>query len=231
MKNTKKIIPTVLGVGLGLGLGIGALSAEGASTKSGAYALMRRLFIKGGEAAADEAARQTINTGALYEEYELTTKGVEYWDLFKGKYRGMLLPNKYRSMWLDPVTFQQRFETHTNQVLETREPFYYVMHNRNFQCTSGGDPANSYDFTIHAKATYLAVDRVIKSEPGHEVLSHPFQYEFGLTSLAKDCYGGFTSEAFSEKGTRTVARDGNERIELLAPNADVRHLTAIYAPR
>lgn len=231
MKNTKKIIPTLMGLGLGLGLGIGALSAEGASAKSGAYALMRRLFIKGGEAAADEAARQTINTGALYEEYELTTKGVEYWDQFWGKYRGVPMPYKYRSMWLDPVTYQQSFATYTNLILETRDPFYYVMHNRNYHCTSGGDPANSYDFSVRAESTYLAMDRVVKAEPGHEVWEHPFQYEFGLMSLPKDCFSGLTSVAYSEKGTRTVARGADERIQLQAQNADVRHLIAIYAPR
>gem|GEM_PF-3554788 len=229
MNKTKRNITTLLSIGLGIG--IGALSAEGAGVSSGAYALMRRLFVKGGDAAADEMVRQILNTGALHEEYELTTSGFRYWDQFWGRLRGQEMPYQYRSMWLDPVTHTQHFETYNNLILEHRFPFYYVMHNRDFYCLSTGDPRNGYNYSIRAQASHLVMDRVIRAQPGHEVLHHPVAYTFGLTSLPRTCVSVSSPITFEEKGTLTIARNADSVVRAQAKNADVQYLIAIYAPQ
>jgi hypothetical protein len=229
MNQTNKIKLTLLGMGLGLGMM--ALSAEGAASTSGAYGILKRLFLKGGEAAADEGARQVINMGALHEEYELTTTGFTYWDLFWGKYRVDPLPSRYRLMWLDPLTYRQSFETYTNGVLDNRHPFYYEMHNRQYYCRSSTDPLLAYEYNIHAGAGYLAKDRVIKSEPGHEVLYHPATYTFGLRTLPRDCVSTAPPFSYEEKGTITMPRNSDAGLKATGKNVDVQYLIAIYAPR
>lgn len=229
MNQTSTMKLTLLGMGLGLGMM--ALSAEGAAASSGAFGILKRLFLKGGEAAADEGARQVISLGALHEEYELTTKGFTYWDMFWGTYRGDRMPYRYRSMWLDPLTYNQSFETYTNNVIDNRYPFYYVMHNRHYDCVSSSDPALAYNFTIRAEAGYLAKDRVVKAERGHEVLLHPAVYTFGLLTLPRNCNSTATPFSYEEKGTVTVARNSDAGLKATATNADIQYLVAIYAPR
>ncbi len=231
--NQKNRIKLTL-LGMGLGLGMMAFSAEGAGTggvTSGAYGILKRLFLKGGEAAADEGARQVINLGALHEEYELTTTGFTYWDMTWGKYRGDKLPFRYRFMWLDPLTYNQSYETYTNGVREDRLPFYYVMHNRQYDCTSSTDPALANNLSIRAEAGYLVKDRVVQAERGHEVLYHPAKYTFGLLTLPANCNSMAVPFSYEENGTLTMARNSDAGLKATAKNVDIQYLMAIYAPR
>ncbi len=229
MKHTMKTMRTLLGMGVGLGLGIGALSAPGAAWPPGAYAWMKRLFIKAGDSAADVTVRQAITAGSPHEEYELTTPGYSYSDQFWGTFRGQAMPVRYRSMWRDPLNLEVHYETYNNMVLQDRYPFFYVMHNARYDCKSSGDPANSYDFGIRATAVYLIKDRVVRSASGHEVLFHPVNYQFGLTTLAVNCLGTHVPTSMIEMGSATVARDGAIHRSPSFPSADVDYLVATYA--
>lgn len=226
MNKKIKIIPAVLGIGLGLGLSV--ISAEGAVRPSGAYAWMKRLFLKGAEGAVDQAARQAIQSGAPHEEYELTTMGVYYWDTFAGTFRGEVWPTTYRSMWLDPVTLNQNFETYTNRSLQHRFPFYYELHNRDYRCKSFGDPLNGYHFMVQAKAYYLLKDRVVKAQSGQEIFFHPVNWEFGLTMTPASCYNPPPPFDLTQEGSTEVARGGGERVTPFLVNADIRYLIAGY---
>lgn len=229
MNNKIKMFPTRLGLGVLLGVVVAAISAEAAPRPSGAYAWLRRFFIKAGEAAADQAARQAITAGAPHEEYELTS-GVEvYWDILYGRFRGDTQTRyTYRSMWLDPVTRNQSFETFTNAVLAHRYPFYYQLHNRSFQCRSTGDPENGYDYRILAGTRFLMMDRVVKAMPGHEVLFHPVRNQFGMKTLAPNCDASYPATAVVQNGTATLPRGGDFRMSPWLDNADIEYFLAWY---
>jgi hypothetical protein len=228
MKQTNKIKLTLLGMGLGLGMM--TFSAEGAGMTSGAYGILKRLFLKGGEAAADEGARQVVSLGALHEEYELTTTGFTYWDMTWGTFRGDKMPFRYRMMWLDPLTYNQSFETYVNGVIDNRLSFYYVMHNRQYNCTSSTNPALAYNLIIRAQADYLVKNRVIRAERGHEVLYHPTKYTFGLLTLPGNCTTTAVPFTYEEKGNLTVPRNSDAGLKATGKNVDIQYLMAVYAP-
>ncbi|MGE4183012.1 MAG: hypothetical protein AB7J34_24595 [Limisphaerales bacterium] len=221
---------TLLGIGAGIGIGLGivALTASEASGASASYAWMRRLFIKAGDAAADATVRQAINSGAPHEEYELRSPEYSYWDMFWGTFRGERMPDQYRSMWRDPLSLTAYYETYTNMVLQHRHPFYHVMHNAKFDCASGGDSSNAYDFGIRARATYLIQDRVVKTAVGHEVLLHPVNYQFGLVSRPVSCVGDQGRASFTEIGSATVARGGAIHRSPVSQSADIDYIVATY---
>lgn len=228
MKHSRRFIPTVVGVLIVSGAGM--MLADAAVRSAGSYSWLRRLLLKAGDAAADQAARQQILNGAPHEEYELTTGPDFYWDLVSETYRGQKKPVVFRQMWLDPVTSDQHFETYSDQALQHRYAFYYELHNRMFTCKSTGDAANSYQFVIVAGTRYRIVDRVVKSMPGYEVFQHPLAYEFGLNRIASSCSNLHDPVPMVETGKKTVARGAWVPCSVASSNADILYLNAGYDP-
>lgn len=208
----------------------GDMTSEAAVRSGSSFTYLRRLFLKGSEAAADQAARRAVDHGAGSEEYELTTAADLYWDMMGFTYRGRKNPVTVRFMWLDPVTSAQHYETYVDKKLVDRHPFQYELHNRWYRCTSDGDPNNSYDFVLFATTRFRVTDRVVKSSPGDEVFHHPFDFEIGLKPLPAECRTPMALVMARETGSAIVARGGSIRVEPSAHNADIEYFIAGYDP-
>jgi len=214
-------------VGLAVGIGGGVAMGEGLRS-SGAYAIWKRLYLKFGEGAADQLARQAITQGTPYEEYSLSTTPSYYSDTIQLTLRGQAQPTRYRRMWLDPATQAQNFETAEGGVVRDRFPFYYTPHRRKYTCWSSGDPANSYHYTISADTQFWVRETIVKSTPGYEVLFHPVKWQFGLKLIAATCQDLRDPYPVDELGWGSMPRGQRLTSQPYFENCDVSHFIAWY---
>ncbi len=225
----KRILRTVVITGMAIAVSESVALGAGLLRASSASAWMRRLILKGSDAAADELARRAIAGGAAHEKYELLTTANRYWDYFAGAHRGAAWPMTYRSMWLDPVTSIQHFETYVSGVLRDRYPFHYTPHNRSYSCQSTGDPGNGYHYSVYAGVRYWVINRVVQSSPGQEVFFPRVTYEFGMTTLPANCFNPPPSHSLAEQRNTMVARAGKVDCTPGINNVDVDYLITWYA--
>jgi len=208
--------------------GVATAAVPAGLRATGAYAIARRLFLKGAEAAMDATVRQAIAAGGRHEEYELSDTPFSYYDAMWETMRGDQKLTRYRLMWLDPVTQSQNFETWLGDKVVDRFPFYYEFHNRAYYCKSTGDAANGYEYRIHAGTRYRVRDRVVKAVPGQEVMDHPITMEWGLTEIAKDCYGVKPPVQKRELKAGTIVRGNYYVTGPSEANADINSFVVWY---
>lgn len=225
-KTSQRVLSVV--VGLAVGMAGGVSMGEGTIRSQAAYALWKRLYVKFGEGAADQLARQAISRGAPHEEYALNTMLSYYSDSVQIVLRGQAQPLRFRKMWLDPRTEQPYYETAEGGVVKDRYPFYFVPHHRNYSCRSTGDNGNSYSYTIRADADYWIRETVVKSTFGAELLFHPVQYQFGLELIAANCQDTRDPYLLPEEGWGTVPRGQWITRSPYFENCDVHYFLAWY---
>lgn len=197
----------------------------------GAAAWRNRLFLKSAEGFIDAITKALVTEAsapAAREEYNLGSRPVYYEDEISGVHHGGPIPYRFRRVWIDPMGGGRNYQTWIAGVLQDREAFYYVLHNRAYTCLGPSTQSPRDEMHIKAKALYQIYNTIVKPDPANAVWSHPVRYKFALKLLPGSCQDTTTPWDFEEVGQTNLPRGEGTNVSPWFQNVDINYCLNMY---